>query len=161
MSKILILGAGIAGHTAASHLRRKLSRDHEVLVVSPNRNYQWVPSNIWVDLPDAVLTDACSQLATFQAFWEENGLAKTLIGSMADFVGNDSTSYDTLGVMGSVLIPVGVTTFTYVTEDSCGNTGDCSFTLTVADMQPPVARGPGGRGKAGAQLPRSAEESLW
>ncbi|MFN0173273.1 MAG: HYR domain-containing protein [Saprospiraceae bacterium] len=93
-----------------------------------------------VDLPDAVLTDACSQLATFQAFWEENGLSKTLIGSMADFVGNDSTSYDTLGVMGSVLIPVGVTTFTYVTEDSCGNTGDCSFTLTVADMQPPVAR---------------------
>ncbi len=93
-----------------------------------------------VDLPDAVLTDACSSLATFQAFWEENGLSKTLIGSMADFVGNDSTSYDTLGVMGSVLIPVGVTTFSYVTEDSCGNTGDCSFTLTVADMQPPVAR---------------------
>jgi len=48
MAKILILGAGIAGHTAASHLRRKLSKEHEVLVVSPNRNYQWVPSNIWV-----------------------------------------------------------------------------------------------------------------
>lgn len=50
MSKILILGAGIAGHTAAAHLRRKLSNDHEVLVVSPNRNYQWVPSNIWVGI---------------------------------------------------------------------------------------------------------------
>jgi sulfide:quinone oxidoreductase len=48
MSKILILGAGIAGHTAASHLRRKLSKEHEVLVISPNRNFQWVPSNIWV-----------------------------------------------------------------------------------------------------------------
>jgi sulfide:quinone oxidoreductase len=48
MSKIVILGAGIAGHTAAAHLRRKLSKEHEVLVVSPNRNYQWVPSNIWV-----------------------------------------------------------------------------------------------------------------
>jgi sulfide:quinone oxidoreductase len=48
MSKIVILGAGIAGHTAAAHLRRKLSKDHEVLVVSPNRNYQWIPSNIWV-----------------------------------------------------------------------------------------------------------------
>jgi sulfide:quinone oxidoreductase len=48
MSRIVILGAGIAGHTAASHLRRKLSKEHEVLVVSPNRNYQWVPSNIWV-----------------------------------------------------------------------------------------------------------------
>jgi sulfide:quinone oxidoreductase len=50
MSKILILGAGIAGHTAAAHLRRKLSKEHEVLVVSPNRNYQWVPSNIWVGI---------------------------------------------------------------------------------------------------------------
>ena len=48
MAKIVILGAGIAGHTAASHLRRKLSKEHEVLVVSPNSNYQWVPSNIWV-----------------------------------------------------------------------------------------------------------------
>jgi sulfide:quinone oxidoreductase len=50
MSKILILGAGIAGHTAASHLRRKLGKEHEILVVSPNRNYQWVPSNIWVGI---------------------------------------------------------------------------------------------------------------
>lgn len=50
MSKIVILGAGIAGHTAASHLRRKLPNQHEVLVISPNRNYQWVPSNIWVGI---------------------------------------------------------------------------------------------------------------
>ncbi len=48
MAKIVILGAGIAGHTAAAHLRRKLSKEYEVLVVSPNSNYQWVPSNIWV-----------------------------------------------------------------------------------------------------------------
>lgn len=48
MAKIVILGAGISGHVAASHLRRKLSKDHEVLVVSPNSNYQWIPSNIWV-----------------------------------------------------------------------------------------------------------------
>jgi sulfide:quinone oxidoreductase len=48
MSRIVVLGAGIAGHVAASHLRRKLSKTHEVVVVSPNSNYQWVPSNIWV-----------------------------------------------------------------------------------------------------------------
>ena len=50
MSKIVILGAGIAGHVAASHLRRKLDHSHEVVVVSPNSNYQWVPSNIWVGI---------------------------------------------------------------------------------------------------------------
>lgn len=50
MSKIVILGAGIAGHVAAAHLRRKLTNNHEVVVVSPNSNYQWVPSNIWVGI---------------------------------------------------------------------------------------------------------------
>jgi len=50
MSKIVILGAGIAGHVAATHLRRKLPKKHEVVVVSPNSNYQWVPSNIWVGI---------------------------------------------------------------------------------------------------------------
>lgn len=50
MSKIVILGAGISGHVAASHLRRKLSKEHEVVVVSPNSNYQWIPSNIWVGI---------------------------------------------------------------------------------------------------------------
>lgn len=50
MAKILVLGAGISGHVAASHLRRKLSKDHQVVVVSPNSNYQWIPSNIWVGI---------------------------------------------------------------------------------------------------------------
>ena len=30
MSKIVVLGAGIAGHTAASQLRKKLGKQHEV-----------------------------------------------------------------------------------------------------------------------------------
>ncbi|WP_338358985.1 FAD/NAD(P)-binding oxidoreductase, partial [Yeosuana marina] len=50
MSKIVVLGAGISGHVAASHLRRKLTKEHEVVVVSPNSNYQWIPSNIWVGI---------------------------------------------------------------------------------------------------------------
>src|SRR5690606_5069215 len=50
MAKIVVLGAGISGHVAASHLRRKLSKEHEVVVVSPNSNYQWIPSNIWVGI---------------------------------------------------------------------------------------------------------------
>ncbi|OWW23705.1 sulfide:quinone reductase [Zobellia sp. OII3] len=48
MARIVILGAGIAGHVAAAHLRRKLPKAHEIVVVSPNGNYQWIPSNIWV-----------------------------------------------------------------------------------------------------------------
>ena len=42
------LGAGIAGHTAALHLRRMLGKEHDVVVVSPNSKWNWIPSNIWV-----------------------------------------------------------------------------------------------------------------
>jgi sulfide:quinone oxidoreductase len=48
MSRVVILGAGISGHTAALYLRRFLGRGHEVVVVSPNANWNWIPSNIWV-----------------------------------------------------------------------------------------------------------------
>ncbi len=48
LARLVILGAGIAGQTATLHARRKLGRDHEVVVVSPNGERSWVPSNIWV-----------------------------------------------------------------------------------------------------------------
>ena len=48
MARIVILGAGISGHTAALHLRRMLKEPHEVVVVSPNSKWNWIPSNIWV-----------------------------------------------------------------------------------------------------------------
>ena len=48
MAKIVVLGAGISGHTAAAFLKKKLGKKHEVVVVSPAAYYQWIPSNIWV-----------------------------------------------------------------------------------------------------------------
>lgn len=48
MSRIVILGAGVAGHTAAQHLKRLLGRKHQITVVSPNSKWNWIPSNIWV-----------------------------------------------------------------------------------------------------------------
>ena len=48
MARIVILGAGISGHTAALHLRRMLPKSHQVVVVSPNSKWNWIPSNIWV-----------------------------------------------------------------------------------------------------------------
>ncbi|WP_067974370.1 NAD(P)/FAD-dependent oxidoreductase [Mycolicibacter icosiumassiliensis] len=48
MARVVILGAGIAGHTAALHLRRMLSAQHQVAVVSPEPDWNWIPSNIWV-----------------------------------------------------------------------------------------------------------------
>lgn len=48
MAEVVILGAGISGHTAALHARRMLGKEHKVTVVSPNSNWNWIPSNIWV-----------------------------------------------------------------------------------------------------------------
>lgn len=48
MARLLILGAGIAGQTAALHAKHRLSSSHEVVVVSPNSKWNWIPSNIWV-----------------------------------------------------------------------------------------------------------------
>lgn len=56
--KIVVLGAGISGHTAAAFLKKKLGKNHDVTVISPSQYYQWVPSNIWIGVgrmkPDQV-----------------------------------------------------------------------------------------------------------
>ena len=48
MSRIVVLGAGISGHTAAAFARQWLGREHSVTVVSLQDFYNWIPSNIWV-----------------------------------------------------------------------------------------------------------------
>ena len=50
MAKVVVLGAGISGHTAVAFLKKRLGKKHEVVMVSPNSYYQWVPSNIWVGI---------------------------------------------------------------------------------------------------------------
>ncbi|MBM9576478.1 FAD-dependent oxidoreductase [Leptospira sp. 201903070] len=46
--RIIVLGAGISGHTAATLLKRYLGKKHEIVVISPNSQWNWIPSNIWV-----------------------------------------------------------------------------------------------------------------
>lgn len=46
--RVVVLGAGVAGHTCASFLRKWGGREVEVTVVSPRPDYNWIPSNIWV-----------------------------------------------------------------------------------------------------------------
>jgi sulfide:quinone oxidoreductase len=48
MARAVIMGGGVAGHTAATFLKKWLGADHEVIVVTPNANWNWIPSNIWV-----------------------------------------------------------------------------------------------------------------
>lgn len=48
MADVVVLGAGVSGHTAALHLSRLLPRGNTVTVVSPKADWNWIPSNIWV-----------------------------------------------------------------------------------------------------------------
>lgn len=48
MARVVILGAGISGHTVARYLSKWIGDSHEIAVVSPKPDWNWVPSNIWV-----------------------------------------------------------------------------------------------------------------
>ncbi|GAB4421592.1 MAG: sulfide:quinone reductase [Bacteroidia bacterium] len=48
MAHILVLGAGIAGHTATAYLHKYLGKGHQITVAAPTAYYHWIPSNIWV-----------------------------------------------------------------------------------------------------------------
>ena len=67
MARIVVLGAGISGHTAALHLRRLLPREHEVVVASPNSKWNWIPSNIWVGVGRMTPADVTFPLAPIYA----------------------------------------------------------------------------------------------
>jgi sulfide:quinone oxidoreductase len=67
MARVVVLGAGISGHTAALILRKKLGRAHEVTVVSPNHRWNWIPSNIWVGVGRMKKEDVTFELAPVYA----------------------------------------------------------------------------------------------
>ena len=46
--RVVILGAGFAGHTAALHLSHLVKRQADVTVVAPRNRFTWFPSLVWV-----------------------------------------------------------------------------------------------------------------
>ncbi|MDA8299380.1 MAG: FAD-dependent oxidoreductase [Deltaproteobacteria bacterium] len=48
MARIVVLGSGFAGNTAALNLKKALGRKHEVVVISPRKHFSYIPSWIWV-----------------------------------------------------------------------------------------------------------------
>ncbi len=63
MARTVILGAGVAGHTAALHLRRMVGKEHDVVVVAPNSKWNWIPSNIWVGVGQMTVKQVTFPLA--------------------------------------------------------------------------------------------------
>jgi sulfide:quinone oxidoreductase len=67
MARLVILGGGVAGHTAASFAAKWLGNEHEVVVVTPNSKWNWIPSNIWVGVGEMSKEDVTFDLAPVYA----------------------------------------------------------------------------------------------
>ena len=63
MARVVIMGGGVAGHTAASFAKKWLGNEHEVVVVTPNSQWNWIPSNIWVGVGQMKKEDVVFPLA--------------------------------------------------------------------------------------------------
>ncbi len=67
MATVVILGAGISGHTAARYLNKWVGDKHRIVVVSPNAKWNWIPSNIWVGVGQMDEDDVTFDLAAIYA----------------------------------------------------------------------------------------------
>ncbi len=63
MAKVVVLGSGFAGHTAVSFLRKNLGKEHEVVMVTPNSKWQYIPSNVWIGIGKMTPADTTFPLA--------------------------------------------------------------------------------------------------
>ncbi|MCB0531951.1 MAG: proprotein convertase P-domain-containing protein [Lewinellaceae bacterium] len=102
-----------------------------------------------VDLPNVVVADACSAIASvqgsvvvFNQYSGDTTLVHNVTGALTNFPGNDPANPDTLALYGNTpCLPLGNHHVYYKVEDACGNLKSCSFTLSVRDYTPPVAVG--------------------
>lgn len=63
MARLVVLGGGVSGHTAATYAAKWLGKKHEVVVVTPNSKWNWIPSNIWVGVGGMKKEDVVFELA--------------------------------------------------------------------------------------------------
>ncbi len=63
MARLIVMGGGVSGHTAATFAKKWLGSNHEVVVVTPNANWNWIPSNIWVGVGQMKKEDVIFPLA--------------------------------------------------------------------------------------------------
>ncbi|MDF1876262.1 FAD-dependent oxidoreductase [Sulfurimonas sp. SAG-AH-194-L11] len=63
MARLVVLGGGVSGHTAATFAAKWLGKEHEVVVVTPNSKWNWIPSNIWVGVGQMKKEEVVFELA--------------------------------------------------------------------------------------------------
>ncbi|MCS6929763.1 MAG: hypothetical protein NZM43_09725 [Saprospiraceae bacterium] len=100
-----------------------------------------------VDLPDVIIEDACSSLreASATIFVRDSSSGNiiqqlSIAGQLSSFSANHPLRKDTLAVFKQTpCLPLGNHIIQYSSEDVCGASSTCSFTLSVIDFVPPTA----------------------
>ncbi len=100
MSHIVVVGAGIAGTSAAFELRRSLPKDHAITLINPRKSFQFVPSNPWVGVgwrtEEQVSVPLGEQLARLKIDFVAEPVEKVLPEENALTVGGRRIEYDYL-----------------------------------------------------------------
>ncbi|MBK7938250.1 MAG: hypothetical protein IPJ82_14730 [Lewinellaceae bacterium] len=102
-----------------------------------------------VNLPDVVVEDACSSIASliakvvvFNQYTGDTTQVANVTGALSTFPGNNTADPDTLAAFGTTAcLPIGNHHVYYKIEDACGNLKTCSYQLSIRDYTPPVAVG--------------------
>jgi sulfide:quinone oxidoreductase len=80
MSSIVVIGAGLAGMSAAYELREILGKGHEITVIGEGDRFSFTPSNPWVAVgwrkPDEITLKATEPLANKNIGFRTDGVAK-------------------------------------------------------------------------------------
>lgn len=103
--RIVILGAGVSGHTAALFAKKYLGDKVEIVVISPEPTYNWIPSNIWVGVNEMSAEDVVFDLDPIyikEAIEFKHGRGFALFpegkeGSSRPVVGYESTAKENIG----------------------------------------------------------------
>ncbi|MEZ4919425.1 MAG: hypothetical protein R2792_10015 [Saprospiraceae bacterium] len=102
-----------------------------------------------IDLPDVIVTDACSRIASVEAsiaaftsfdyFSQDSFMVFHMTGTAGDFPGNNLWNPDTMAIFGyTPCLPSATHHVYYYVTDDCGNVSECNYELVVKDLSPPV-----------------------
>ena len=116
MARVVILGAGVSGHTAALFAKRALGKNHEVVVVTPNSKWNWIPSNIWVGVGQMTRKQVTFPLAPI---YKKIG------------VRYEQAKAVSIHPEGGAEHDKGFVTFTYTSDDKRGETAEIEYDFLI------------------------------
>jgi sulfide:quinone oxidoreductase len=101
MSTIVVLGGGIGGLSAAFELKDELGKQHEIVLVSDQRHFEFTPSNPWVAVkwrkPEAIRLDLGELMSRHGIGFDGTGASRVQPESSSLLLGNgESLPYDYL-----------------------------------------------------------------